>query len=445
MSSKTIIRYVCQECGTSHNKWGGRCEGCGEWNILVEEAVSKAVKKAAIALSNEWFVDLSQTQNSTYQRHASGLEEFDRVCGGGLVPGSVILVGGDPGIGKSTLLLQLSVQLSKTLTSAYVSGEESIEQLQMRAQRLQLKSDNLKLAVSNNLEEIIVGINSNKDIKLVIIDSIQTVASNQIDGACGTVSQVRFCAQQLLQIAKKQNIIVILVGHVTKEGILAGPRVLEHMVDTVLYFEGDKSYDFRLLRTVKNRFGANNEIGIFTMGEEGLQEVANPSALFLSHTEEQVPGVAIFAGIEGTRPILCEIQALIAPTYFGAPRRTTVGLDSNRLAMIIAVLESRCNLNLGNKDVYLNVAGGLKITEPAADLAVAAALISAIKKSPNLKNWVYCGEISLSGEVRPVAHQQLRLKEAEKLGFIQATCGKGNYKSENFKINEISHLSQLIK
>lgn len=444
MKSKDAIVYVCQECGTSHNKWVGKCEGCEQWNCLVEEKISKKVAKISGKTNQDWFVDLNDTKGNNYQRYKSGTNEFDRVCGGGLVPSSVILLGGDPGIGKSTLLLQLCASISQNIPCAYISGEESIEQLQMRAKRLNLSSDNLKLASSNNLEEVLANINEHRQIKLIVVDSIQTMASSQIEGAYGTVSQVRFCTHYLTQMAKKQDIIVLLVGHVTKEGVIAGPRVLEHMVDTVLYFEGERSYDFRILRTVKNRFGATNEIGVFSMGEDGLQEVENPSALFLSDNDDQVSGVAIFAGIEGTRPILCEVQALITSTYFGTPRRTSVGWDNNRLAMIIAVLEARCNINLGNKDVYLNIAGGLKINEPAADLAVAAALISAFKKKVYSKDLAFFGEISLSGEVRGVSHQEVRIKEAEKMGFSKIFCAKTKQKSDSIFINEISYLSDLL-
>jgi DNA repair protein RadA/Sms len=366
-----------------------------------------------------------------YPRRMTHISEFDRVCGGGLVPGSVLLVGGDPGIGKSTLLLQVVAKLSAQMPCAYISGEEGVKQVMMRGQRLGLQENaQLHLTSATNVQQIIEALSQLQGLQLVIIDSIQTMVSDCVESAPGTVSQVRACSQELIAAAKKKNWIVVLVGHVTKEGTLAGPRVLEHMVDTVLYFEGERGDHYRILRSVKNRFGATDEIGVFEMTDQGLQEVLNPSALFLGDHQSPVSGSAIFAGIEGTRPILSEIQALVAPSYLASPRRTCVGWDTGRLAMILAVLEARCGQTFGNKDVYLNVAGGLKISEPAADLAVAAALVSALCNVPCPPRSVFFGEIGLSGEVRSVCQTDARLKESAKLGFEQAYCtlksdGKG--------------------
>lgn len=427
--AKTAIKYVCHECGTPHVKWGGKCEGCHSWNTLVEEVVKVTKKTPLQSTSHVQFVSLEESTEDAI-RKLTRISEFDRVCGGGLVPGSVLLVGGDPGIGKSTLLLQVVAAFSGDHKCVYISGEEAVSQVKMRAKRLGVSnSDNLNLASATHVEDIIKSLDERyspqqNPLDLLIIDSIQTMTSEQSDSAAGSVSQVRFCTQELINYAKTRNTAVILVGHVTKEGVIAGPRVLEHMVDTVLYFEGERNYHYRILRSVKNRFGATDEIGVFEMSESGLQEVLNPSALFLSQHDHPVSGSAIFAGIEGTRPILMEIQALVAPSHLATPRRTSVGWDTNRLAMIIAVLESRCGLSFANRDVYLNIAGGLKITEPAADLAVAAALISALKNKPTPSKTILFGEVGLAGEVRPVSQTDNRLKEAQKLGFEKAICGK---------------------
>lgn len=420
--AKATLKYVCQNCGTIHSKWGGKCEGCHGWNSLIEEVVHVEKKAAKHAIATE-FVPI-QGEALDAPRIKTGIEEFDRVCGGGLVPGSVILVGGDPGIGKSTLLLQVVAQLSKALGCAYVSGEEAVAQVRLRAKRLEITGENkLHLAAATNVQEILKGLNNlDEPVRLAIIDSIQTMNHEGIDSAPGTVTQVRACTHELITAAKQSNMVVILVGHVTKEGVIAGPRILEHMVDTVLYFEGDRHYHYRILRSVKNRFGATDEIGVFEMQTQGLIEVPNPSALFIANHQADLSGSAIFAGLEGTRPILTEVQALVAPSYFAAPKRTSVGWDSSRLSMILAVLETRCGLSFANKDVYLNVAGGLKLTEPAADLAIAAALISANKNCPVPKGSIFFGEIGLAGEVRGVNNPDLRLKEATKLGFDQAYC-----------------------
>jgi DNA repair protein RadA/Sms len=417
--------YVCQSCGGVQSKWSGKCDACGAWNTLSEETASAPLGTQATAAKRRpgsarlELVDLgSDTKDPP--RMKSGLDEFDRVCGGGLVPGSAMLVGGDPGIGKSTLLLQAMARLaSDGERTIYISGEEAIDQVRRRAKRLGLAQAPVALAAETSLNNILDGLKSEKP-AIVVIDSIQTLWSDQLAAAPGTVAQVRACVQELVRFAKKRNCAVILVGHVTKDGQIAGPRVVEHMVDAVLYFEGERSHQFRILRAVKNRFGPTDEIGVFEMGDSGLQQVTNPSALFLDGRGEAASGSVVFAGMEGTRPVLSEIQALVAPAAFGTARRAVVGWDNGRLAMVLAVLEARCGVNLSNKDIFLNVAGGLKIAEPAADLAVAAAIVSsAFDVSLPSKGVVY-GEISLSGDVRPVGRSESRLKEAAKLGFDQA-------------------------
>lgn len=419
--------FVCQECGTVHGQWVGKCDGCGAWNSLVEESTealnpgglkNRSTKGKAIE-----FADL-KAKSTTVMRHLTGIGEFDRVCGGGIVPGGALLVGGDPGIGKSTLMLQVAATLAQALDVAYISGEEGLEQIRMRATRLGLSNAPVQLAAATSVRDIVATMNADDHPDVLIIDSIQTMFVDSLDSAPGSVGQVRASAQEMIRVAKQRNIAIILIGHVTKEGTLAGPRVLEHMVDTVLYFEGERGHPFRILRTVKNRFGATDEIGVFEMVEAGLAEVANPSALFLADRREQVPGTCVFAGIEGTRPLLVEIQALIAPSAYGTPRRAVVGWDSNRLAMILAVLETRCGLTFHTEDIYLNVAGGLRINEPAADLTVAVALISALKEKPAPSGTVVFGEIGLTGEVRSVARADARAKEAQKLGFTRAWLPK---------------------
>jgi DNA repair protein RadA/Sms len=422
--------FVCQSCGAVHAKWAGRCDSCGSWNTLAEEAPSAplssqaAPKRATGRRSRLELVDLG-SETDDPPRFQTGIAEFDRVAGGGLVPGSAVLVGGDPGIGKSTLLLQAVARLAKTGAKAvYVSGEEAADQVRRRARRLGLADSPVALAAETSLEVILDGLKAEKP-DIAIIDSIQTLWSDQLAAAPGTVAQVRACAQELVRFAKKRNTAVILVGHVTKDGQIAGPRVVEHMVDAVLYFEGERSHQFRILRAVKNRFGPADEIGVFEMADAGLAEVMNPSALFLDGRGDDASGAAVFAGMEGTRPVLTEIQALVAPAAFGTPRRAVVGWDSGRLAMVLAVLEARCGLGFGGRDVYLNVAGGLKISEPAADLAVAAALISSSFDTPLPGDGVVFGEIALSGDVRPVGRAEARLKEAAKLGFNRAIAPAG--------------------
>jgi DNA repair protein RadA/Sms len=383
-------------------------------------------------------------------RRLTGIGEFDRVCGGGLVAGSAILIGGDPGIGKSTLLLQATAALSTESRAVYISGEESVDQVRLRARRLGLAQATVELAAATSIRDIIGSLDVTEATDIVVIDSIQTMFIDALDSTPGTVAQVRACASELIRLAKRRGFALFLVGHVTKEGTIAGPRVLEHMVDTVLYFEGERGHSFRILRAVKNRFGATDEIGVFAMTDKGLEEVLNPSALFLAERRGNVSGSCVYAGIEGSRPMLVEIQALVAPSPLSSPRRAVVGWDSGRLAMVLAVLEARCGLALAGNDVYLNVAGGLRITEPAADLAVAAALVSSATNSPASADMVVFGEIGLSGEVRAVGQEEARLKEAAKLGFGEAliprrlrASGRGGV-AEGLLIREIGHLQDLL-
>ncbi|SDI10236.1 DNA repair protein RadA [Lutimaribacter saemankumensis] len=420
--------FTCTACGASHSKWSGRCDACGEWNTIVEEApLSAGPASKSLGASRGRAVALTDlaTEETPPPRTQSGMDELDRVLGGGLVPASAILVGGDPGIGKSTLLLQAAARFAQAgLKTLYVSGEEASAQVRMRAQRLGLEQAPVQLAAETNLRDILTTLEAEKP-QLVIIDSIQTMWADNVDSAPGSVSQVRAAAHELTTFAKRRGVSVVLVGHVTKEGQIAGPRVVEHMVDTVLYFEGERGHQFRILRSVKNRFGPADEIGVFEMTGGGLAEVPNPSALFLSERGEPSPGSVVFAGIEGTRPLLVEFQALVAPTPHSQPRRTVVGWDGGRLAMILAVLEARCGIPFAGLDVYLNVAGGLKVTEPAADLAVAAALLSAREDASLPAETVVFGEISLSGALRPVGQAENRLKEARKLGFNTAIVPAG--------------------
>lgn len=466
----TDTRYVCTQCGSIHSKWSGRCDDCGAWNSLQEEiieAVPKSLsasdlKKSGKSKSKQASPDIGiQLLPTTISADApkrikSDNDELDRVLGGGIVPGSAILIGGDPGIGKSTLLLQLAAHLSQNEHKCYyISGEESAEQIALRAERLGIMSAPIHIAITGSVRQILTQIEAMKPTErpsVIIVDSIQTMYLDFIDNAPGTVSQVRACANELIRIAKKFSIALFLVGHVTKEGQIAGPRVMEHMVDSVLYFEGERGYNFRILRAVKNRFGATDEIGVFEMRTNRLMPIANPSALFLSNRSEEVNGSAIFAGIEGTRPILVEIQALVAKSSMAQPRRAVIGWDNNRLAMILAVLEARCGLALGMMDIYLNVAGGFKIRETAADLAVAAALISAFTGNAIETDQVFFGEIGLSGEIRQVSKATQRLKESAKLGFNSAVIPKGLEKGEeknelnqDIKIFEVEKLISLVQ
>jgi DNA repair protein RadA/Sms len=440
--------FTCQACGSIWPKWAGKCEACGEWNTLVEEAARPVVPGALAAPMGKKgkalsFVELAGVSDPP-ARLATGISEFDRVCGGGLVPASAILVGGDPGVGKSTLLLQAAAALARQgRVVAYVTGEEAEAQVQDRARRLKAQDAPVQLAAETDLRKILDGLKLMKP-DVVIVDSIQTVWADGVEAAPGTVAQVRACAHELVRFAKKSGAILILVGHVTKDGQIAGPRVVEHLVDAVIYFEGERGLPFRILRAVKNRFGPTDEIGVFEMVEAGLVETPNPSALFLGASGQRASGAAVFAGVEGSRPVLVEIQALAAPSAYGTPRRAIVGWDSARLAMILAVLETRCGLAFGGRDVYLSVAGGLRITEPAADLAVAAALISALADEPLPRDTVVFGEVALSGEIRPAGRSDLRLKEADKLGFANAfTPPQKKGASSGLRVKSIAHISEL--
>ncbi len=448
--AKAANDYICQSCGAASSRWAGRCPACGEWNTMVEEAsaasplAAKARRKSRTASAA---LESLNDDVAPLARLETGIGEFDRVIGGGLAPGGAILLAGDPGIGKSTLLLQLAAKLAADGREAvYFSGEEAAQQIRMRARRLGVAEAPVALAAETNTSAIVSALESASAPDLIVIDSIQTLWSDMLEAAPGTVSQVRASVQALISYAKRRSCSIVLVGHVTKDGQIAGPKVVEHMVDTVLYFEGDNSHLFRLLRSVKNRFGPANEVGVFEMSGAGLKEVANPSALFLGERDQTSPGAAVFAGVEGTRPILVEIQALVAPSHFAAPRRAVIGWDANRLSMVLAVLDARCGFRLGNQDVYLNVAGGLRISDPAADVAVAAALLSAHSGVALESNTVYFGEISLSGAIRPVSHSAMRLKEAEKLGF-KAACapafGEQPDKSTGIKLSALKHLSEL--
>jgi len=418
--SKASPQFTCTACGAAHRKWAGKCDACGAWNSIIEEAPLSAGPKALGGKGRSIPLTDLATEEDPPPRASSGMDELDRVLGGGLVQASAILVGGDPGIGKSTLLLQAAASFArKGLKCMYISGEEAPAQVRMRAQRLGLSDAPVALGAETALRDILTTLDAERP-GLVVIDSIQTMWLDTVDSAPGSVSQVRAAAHELVTFAKRRGVAVILVGHVTKEGQIAGPRVVEHMVDTVLYFEGERGHQFRILRAVKNRFGPADEIGVFEMTGGGLAQVTNPSALFLSDRGTASPGSAVFAGIEGTRPVLTEIQALVAPSNLGTPRRTVVGLDSGRLSTILAVLEARCGIPFAGLDVFLNVAGGMRVSEPAADLAVAAALLSAREDVALPPDMVLFGEISLSGALRPVGQTENRLKEASKLGFSQA-------------------------
>ncbi len=453
MAKKTMIEFVCQSCGSVYHKWQGKCDACGEWNSIVEEKKQSAEFSNISSKQQGSLIDFVSLNGEmqTYQRLVTDLSEINRVSGGGLVPGSVVLVGGDPGIGKSTLLLQVCASVANKLQNGacfYISGEEAIDQVRIRAKRLGLADAPVKLASTTSVKDIIATLEKENP-SLVIIDSIQTMYLDEVESTPGSVAQVRATAYELIKIAKRKGFTLFLVGHVTKQGAIAGPRVLEHMVDTVLYFEGDRGHHFRILRAVKNRYGATDEIGVFEMQETGLVEVENPSALFLAERQGCVSGSCVFAGIEGSRPLLVEIQALVGNSGYNGAKRAVVGWDSGRLAMILAVLEARCGMNFSNHDVYLNIAGGLKISEPAADLAVAMAVISSMTNKPLPSDMVVFGEIGLSGEIRAVSQPNLRLKEAQKLGFTNAIIpnsftDKKQKLITNMSYHEIGNVQRLI-
>ncbi len=462
--------FCCQECAATYSKWTGRCEQCGAWNTIHEEVVvpsSPGTSSHGFSFSSgggsfplEAFFTKSLQDIKDYSqkvvRFVCGLGEFDRVCGGGLVQGSCILISGEPGIGKSTITLQVAAMLSHHYGVWYISGEESCEQVYHRASRLGFEGAPLRLSSYTRIDDILSAIHdittSNDQSQAlpqcIIIDSIQTMYSSHVDAAAGTVSQVRYCTLELVRMAKGMGITLILVGHVTKEGNIAGPRVLEHMVDTVLYFEGDRQYDFRLLRCVKNRYGSTDEVGVFSMGASGLISVDNPSTLFLPMASNvPITGSCIFAGIEGNRPIFCEVQALVAPSFLPSPRRTTVGWDHNRLSTLLAVLEARGKFKFSNKDVYLNIAGGLRISDPAVDLAVATALVSSLLHRPIQDGGVFFGEIALSGCIRAARFVEPRLKEARRLQYqyvaISSITPKTGEQHNHLKVQLLHHVSDI--
>ena len=450
--AKAKTLYTCTECGASEPKWQGQCPGCLAWNTLVEtleETVStnRYANKFDGLTQSASLQKISSIQAADIARQATGISEFDRVLGGGLVEGGVVLIGGDPGIGKSTLLLQVLCHLGRSAQAIYVSGEESPQQIAMRAKRLGLDASEVELLAEINLEKILATLQTHKP-NIAVIDSIQTVYSEALSSAPGSVAQVRECSAQLTRLAKQLGITVILVGHVTKDGTLAGPRVLEHIVDTVLYFEGDQNSSFRLIRAFKNRFGAVNELGVFAMTEKGLREVANPSALFLSHHESQVAGSCITVTMEGTRPLLIEIQALVDESHAPSPKRLCVGLEQNRLAMLLAVLHRHAGIPCFDQDVFINAVGGVKIAEPAVDLAVILSIVSSLKNKPLDNKLIVFGEVGLAGEVRPVQGGQMRLKEAAKLGFSKAIVPKSNApkaKIAGLEVIAVERLDQALQ
>ncbi|MBN8814631.1 MAG: DNA repair protein RadA [Sphingomonas sp.] len=447
--AKPQKRYVCQSCGSVASRWQGQCVDCSEWNTLVEEAggnVTPFQAKHNLQSGGRAIALIGlDAEVALPERMATGIAELDRALGGGFVEASATLIGGDPGIGKSTLLLQAAAEIARRgQRVVYVSGEEAADQVRLRARRLGLGDAPVELAAATSTRDILTTLGQGQPPALLVIDSIQTMHSDLIEGAPGTVSQVRASAQELIRFAKERGSALVLVGHVTKDGSIAGPRVLEHMVDTVLSFEGERSHQYRILRAIKNRFGGTDEIGVFSMETGGLSEVANPSALFLTHREEGMTGATVFPALEGTRPVLVEVQALVVRLASGAtPRRAVVGWDSGRLAMILAVLEARCGLSFSTCEVYLNIAGGYRVQDPAADLAVAAALISALSERAVPADAVAFGEIALSGEVRPVAHAALRMKEAAKLGFERALAPP-NTKGEGMRVSGFKTLGALV-
>jgi DNA repair protein RadA/Sms len=449
--ARARTQFVCQNCGSVSSRWAGKCDACGEWNTLVEENSNSGIgaQPSGRILHKGTPVTLVSLSGEIEEapRIRTGIGEIDRVTGGGFVRGSALLVGGDPGIGKSTVLMQASAALAKQGHDVvYVSGEEAIGQIRLRARRLHAIEPKIGLAAETSVENILATLETVQPPALLIIDSIQTLWTAIAESAPGTVTQVRASAQAMIRYAKKTGTTVVLVGHVTKDGQIAGPRVVEHMVDAVLYFEGEGGHHFRIMRSVKNRFGPTDEIGVFEMSDSGLREVPNPSQLFLGERSAAAPGAAVFAGMEGTRPILVEIQALVAPSSLGTPRRAVVGWDSARLSMVIAVLEAHCGVRLGQHDVYLNVAGGYRISEPAADMAVAAALISSLTGKVLPADSVWFGEASLSGAIRPVAHAGARLKEAAKLGFTSAFIPEGSTDSTKHDLagTAFSDLSAMV-
>jgi DNA repair protein RadA/Sms len=449
--AKPRVNFVCQNCGAVAQRWQGRCEACSEWNSMIEEGGATGIGAQAVRGARKgrvFALEGLSGESPEAPRVCTGIAELDRVTGGGFVPGSVLLIAGEPGIGKSTLLIQACARLAANKHRVvYISGEEAVAQVRLRAQRLGLADAPVELATQTGVEDIIATLSDGRRPALVVIDSIQTMWTDLVESTPGTVTQVRASAQALIRYAKTTGTTVILVGHVTKDGQVAGPRVVEHMVDAVMSFEGEGGHHFRILRATKNRFGATDEIGVFEMTNLGLGEVANPSAMFLAGRDASAPGAAVLAGMEGSRPVLVEVQALVAPTSLGTPRRSVVGWDPARLSMVLAVLEAHGGLRLGQHDVYLNIAGGLRVSEPAADLAAAAALVSSLTGAVLPRKTVYFGEIGLSGAIRPVVHANLRLKEASKLGFGAAVAplvAREDGDSAPIPVSHCEHISKLI-
>ena len=444
-----VKRYVCGSCGAVAGKWSGQCSACGVWNEMREEVMRPGSGKASHQRAEEFALSDMRAWEKDPDRLTTGIGEFDRACGGGLVAGSLLLIAGDPGIGKSTLMLQTASLLRRAnKVCAYISGEESVSQIRLRARRLGLEDIDLPLAAATHLEAILATLES-ANVEVVVLDSIQTMWLRSVDATAGSLLQMRACVQSMLEFAKRTNAVILLVGHITKDGQIAGPKAIEHMVDVVMYFEGERGHSFRILRVLKNRHGAIDEIGVFTMEPHGLVEVSNPSAFFLGDMGEgdaDAYGIAAFATIEGRRPLLTQVQALVARSPLATPRRATVGCNAARLATILAVMDTHCNVLLHAHDIYLNIAGGLQIGEPAMDLAMAAALFSSLRRAPLPSDWVFFGEISLSGAVRPVPRASARLKEAEKLGFrdavmpARAEIPKG---ASGLRIHRITHLREL--
>ena len=444
--SKTRIKYICSNCGYESLRWLGKCPECESWNSFTEEIIETSKRKQVISKSKYEINTIDSISANEEDRIKTGITEFDRVLGGGLMPGSVILLGGDPGIGKSTLAMQATANINRKVL--YATGEESEKQIKLRASRLKIKSSEFFVHAETNLSDIIGAINQLSP-SVVVIDSIQTMYRSELDNSPGTITQIRECTALLMEEAKKKHYCVIIIGHVTKEGMIAGPKLLEHIVDTVIQFEGESNHSFRILRAQKNRFGSTNEIGVFEMHEDGLREVNNPSELFLSEREKQTPGSVVTSSIEGTRPILLEVQALVTPSNYGYPQRVSNGFDQRRLSILLAVLEKRANVRVSAANVFVNIAGGIRITEPAADLAVCSAIASSLLDKIIGNQTIIIGEVGLGGEIRSVGHIEKRIQEAKKLGFKSALIPYRNTKelksSEGITINSYEYLDQVIK
>lgn len=443
--SKTRIKYICSNCGYESLRWLGKCPECESWNSFIEEIIETSKRKPVISKSKYEINTIDSISANEEDRIKTGITEFDRVLGGGLMPGSVILLGGDPGIGKSTLAMQATANINRKVL--YATGEESEKQIKLRASRLKIKSSEFFVHAETNLSDIIGAINQLSP-SVVVIDSIQTMYRSELDNSPGTITQIRECTALLMEEAKKKHYCVIIIGHVTKEGMIAGPKLLEHIVDTVIQFEGESNHSFRILRAQKNRFGSTNEIGVFEMHEDGLREVNNPSELFLSEREKQTPGSVVTSSIEGTRPILLEVQALVTPSNYGYPQRVSNGFDQRRLSILLAVLEKRANVRVSAANVFVNIAGGIRITEPAADLAVCSAIASSLLDKIIDNQTIIIGEVGLGGEIRSVGHIEKRIQEAKKLGFKSALIPYRNTKelksSEGITINSYDYLDQVI-